>query len=443
MKTIASSRIVALAGVALMFCAALTACGSQPPSAASLHTAHVSVGELLYVVDGAASPGGGGTASQDIVAFHPGGSATSPVVTLPMGLTTQDHQRLYATTSAAGHTTITVYDTRVGTRLSVFTITGMYTMDGRGYAGAVLSPDGKWLVLRQLVPAAGSSAFALVDTQARKLAQTVVLAGDFDLDAVSPGGTMLYLLQNLNDVAHHYYVRAYDLTARALLETIIVDKTALDETKMTGTAVTRQMAPDGSIAYTLYIDPAHNRAFVHILPLGDGPNSAPFARCVDLPAGASSDLLHLYTLALSPDGTTLYAANAALGTVSAISLHGQEVFNDEVIATGHFAPASGGAASSDIARILYNGAALSTDGQMLYVTGVRGILAIRTSDLRLMNTYAVGHAFTGVILSANGESLYAAGPASGIIAISLSGNGTSRQLRVPVRSPWGIAWVSA
>jgi len=317
-------------------------------------------------------------------------------------------------------------------------------MDVQGYLRAVLSPDGRWLVLRQLGLAAGSSVFALVDTQARRLAQIVALAGDFDLDAISPGGTMLYLLQNLRDTAHHYYVRAYDLTAHSLLQTIIVDKTEWNGRNMSGTALTRQMAPDGSTAYTLYIDLASNYAFVHILPLGEASSNFPFARCVDLPVGASSDLLHFYTLALSPDGSTLYAANAVQGVVTAISLHGQQdIYDDHIVATGHFVPGNGGATQSDTARVLYNGATLSTDGKTLYVAGIRGIWGIRTSDLRLVGSYAMQQAFTSVAPSANGDSLYAVGPASGLAVMTWRGGSTLRSLQVPVRSPWGIVWVSA
>lgn len=222
-----------------------------------------------------------------------------------------------------------------------------------------------------------------------------------------------------------------------------MDKTEINETKMAGSTVTRQMSPDGGIAYTLYIEPAHNHAFVHILPLGDEPNSPPFARCLDLPAGASPDLLHLYTLALSPDGTFLYAANAALGVVSAISLHGQNVFDDRVAATEHFDAASSDTSQSQTARTLYNGAALSAGGQTLYIAGGRGIAVVHTSDLHLVSTYAVRQAFTGVALSADGESLYAVAPASGILLIPLTDGSTPRQLQEPVRSPSGIAWVSA
>jgi hypothetical protein len=52
-------------------------------------------------------------------------------------------------------------------------------------------------------------------------------------------------------------------------------------------------------------------------------SSTPFpaiARCIDLPVGSSSALLHYYTLTLSQDGKTLYAANAALGTIAKVNL---------------------------------------------------------------------------------------------------------------------------
>src|SRR5262249_1491657 len=151
----------------------------------------------------------------------------------------------------------------------------------------------------------------------------------------------------------------------------------LNEPQMQGTALTRQMASDGSVAYTLYINAAENKAFIHILPLADSANGPPLARCVDLPVGASPSLLPFYTLAQSPDGSYLYAANAALGLVSAVNLDRQTVFNDHIALSGRFDPKTGGMAPADIARALYGGAALSPNRQLLYVAGLRGIWAIR------------------------------------------------------------------
>jgi DNA-binding beta-propeller fold protein YncE len=406
-----------------------------------------SSGEVLYVVNGGAGAAGSGysySQSQGVVAVSAGAAARTPLLSLPMGLSTLDHQRLYAATIAGGRTTIAAYDTRTGTRGNAFDIAGSYSIAApAGYTGAVLSPDGRWLALRATTASAAATTFALVDTQARRLAQTVALPGSFDLDAISPGGGMLYLLQYLNDAERHYYVRAYDLHAQHLLDAIIVDKTELDETKMQGTAVARQMASDGSVAYTLYINPAQNHAFVHILPLGENANDVPpFARCLDLPAGSAPDLLHFYTLALAPDGATLYAANAALGLVSTISLHGQDIYSDQVERTGHFSPAAG-AATSDVVRSLYGGAALTADQRMLYVVGLHGIWAVRTSDLLPQQVYVAQQPFTGVALSADGGRLYAVAPQSGILLIPLAGGGTPHAIQEPVGSPWGIAWIAA
>src|SRR5262249_40564894 len=284
---------------------------------------------------------------------------------------------------------------------------------------------------------------AVLDTQTKRLVRTITLKGDFTLDAISPQGGMLYLIQNLGDAEHHYYVRAYDLTAGGLLDAIIVDKTEINEQQMQGTVLTRQMASDGSVAYTLYINAVENKAFIHILPLADTANEPPFARCVDLPVGASADLLHLYTLALSPDGSYLYAANAALGLVSAVNLDRQTIFNDHIALLGRFDPKAGGMAPADSARALYGGAALSPDQQTLYVAGLRGIWAIRTSDLHVQQIYMAQDAFTSLALSATSQYLYATDPVHGILLIPLGKGGASQPLPTLVQSPWGVFVIGA
>src|ERR1700680_4860778 len=150
---------------------------------------------------------------------------------------------------------------------------------------------------------------------------------------------------------------------------------------MTGTAVARQVAGDGSATYTLYVDTYRNIAFVHILPLDPG---FPFARCINLPVGKCSDLLRYYTLALSSDGTTLYAANGALGVVSEISLNNQgtsNIYSDQIVATGHFNPGVSNISNNDKTRMLRNGALLSSDQSTLYFAGLNGIWSVNTSDL--------------------------------------------------------------
>jgi sugar lactone lactonase YvrE len=113
--------------------------------------------------------------------------------------------------------------------------------------------------------------------------------------------------------------------------------------------------------------------------------------------GKSGDLLRYYTLALSSNGTTLYAANAALGTVSTISLF-DDFFDDHSSNTVHFDPGSVRVTNEEKTRMLHNGAALSSDQQTLYVVGIQGIWALDASALQLRGQYAPSEAFTGVAL---------------------------------------------
>src|SRR6266567_9155797 len=82
------------------------------PVATTMHpVATVPAGENLYVLDGY-TPSGSSSTKQQIVAFHPGSVNPVPLVTLPAGLTSQDHQRLYTATAANGQTTIAILNTR-------------------------------------------------------------------------------------------------------------------------------------------------------------------------------------------------------------------------------------------------------------------------------------------------------------------------------------------
>lgn len=435
MKSESLRRLASIVGV-LLLSATAAACGGQGSSATQQVTPGVPRGEMVYVLTG------GQAGERGIVAFHPTGDTAKAQVTLPMGLATADHARLFAAVTSSSRTTITAFETRTGMRGASFDIAGAYAMEASGYTGALLSPDGRWLVLRAAQQPAAKTAFALVDTQARRLAESITLDGSFDLDAVSPTGGMLYLLQYLDDADHHYYVRAYDLKAQHLLDAIIVDKTEVNETKMRGTAVARQMASDGSVAYTLYIDPANNHAFIHILPLADDANGPPFARCVDLPVGTDASLLHFYSLALAPDGSVLYAANGALGAAATVSLHGQNIYDDKVERAEKFAGQATGATPDESTRALYHGAALSPDLKTLYVAGLRGVWALDTVDLVARRSLAPQDAFTSLALSGDGRTLYATDPARGVIAIPLAG-GAEQALGTFPGAPRGIAWVAA
>lgn len=426
----------------------LAACGTSATTSNTTTSVAPSVppGENIYVLDGY-SPVGGPSYGQQIVAFHPASANPTTFVSLPTGLSSQDHQRLYTAIPANGRTTITVINTQSGSRVRTFVIPGSYSTSGTGYDSAVLSASGQWLAMRQSGQSATETTIALVDTQAGKLVRTIPLNGEYTLDAISPGGEALYLLQKLNDAPGHYYVRVYDVSGNILVQSPIVDKTALNpngDPNMTGVGLARQTSTDGKFAYTLYIDTRRNYAFIHELPLNDQINP-PIARCIDLPVGKSTDLLHYYTLALSADGSTLYAANGALGVVSSISITHSDppsIYNDKILNTTHFNPGSASISNSDRGRMLYNGSALSSDQKTLYFAGTQGIWTVNTSDLSMRGHYLTRQAFTGVALSGDNQTLYAVDPANGITLLSASTGQTQKVIQGPAHTPWGIEWIT-
>jgi glutamine cyclotransferase len=399
-------------------------------------------GENIYVLDGY-TPQGVANANQRIVIFHPGD--TQPAYTLPAGLTSLDHRLLIATQTHAGQTTVSVIDTRSGATLRSLTLAGSYSTAGQEFNNAVASYDGHWLALRRLDAPASPTTIALIDTQAGKLVKTIHLNGHFDLDAISSDGNGLYLLQRLTNGAGRYYVQLYQVSEGELYQSPIVDKSELNDPNMTGTAVARQVASYGAETYTLYIDTYHNIAFVHVLPLDPG---FPFARCITLPVGKSPDLLHFYTLTLSSDGQTLYAANGALGVVSEISLNTMgtsNIYSDQIVATDHFNPNVTNITGADTSRMLRNGAALSADQSTLYFAGLHGIWSVKTSDLRsghaAFRQELAQQSFTGIALSADGKTLYAVDPTSGITAFDVASQRAEQALQVPARAPWDIEWI--
>lgn len=439
---------------------ALASCGqavySTPPGPMSQRGVTLPPGETLYLLSAASAARtgaeGGGSGGQ-LVAVQAASVAPAALLSLPAGLLAADHTALYATrSSGSGGTTVERIDTRTGVTVRSLALPGIYTISGDGWGDATLSADGQWLALARSDQGGAKTVIAMIDTQTMRLTRIYTLDGTFTLDAAANGGHILYLLQTLDDAAHHYYVRAFDTQAGQLQPGYIVDKTELNETwNMAGYAVARQAASDGSVDYTLYIAPGLNQAFIHALPLSTDASGGFFAHCINLPVGASPDLLRFYTLVMAPDGSALYAADAALGVVATISLNGasSNIYADAVTATAHVAPANvastaasgAGAYAQPGQRPLENGAALSPDGKTLFVAGPGGVHVFDARTLASRGTYLAGQATTSVAAGADGRTLYAVNPVAGVSVIDLASGATLRTVRAPMSGLWGIAWV--
>jgi len=168
-----------------------------------------------------------------------------------------------------------------------------------------LSRDGRLLVLAS-PPLARATTFVLVDPHRMRIHGRTTLRGSWAFDALSPNGSLMYLIQYLgkpNAVAQPYAVRVFDWDKLQLLPGAVVDPREPGE-KMNGQPVSRTGAPDGW-TYTLYwrvgkspfvhaLDTVHRRAF-----------------CVDLPWKAPKWIyevglrVHRGTLALRRHGDTI------------------------------------------------------------------------------------------------------------------------------------------
>jgi DNA-binding beta-propeller fold protein YncE len=162
--------------------------------------------------------------------------------------------------------------------------------------------------------------------------------------------------------------------------------------------------------------------------------------CEDRREGGA--LARYYTLALSADGQTLYAANAASGIVASVSLGSSEVVGLDFRQIMAWDTGKLDQATLDATKTLRPSAALSPDQKTLYVAGPRGVWALDAQNLKAQRQYQSSAALSGVMASADGETLYAVEPgAQGIALIDLGSGEIQLLLRTPATNPSAIGWL--
>jgi hypothetical protein len=166
------------------------------------------------------------------------------------------------------------------------------TLDG-GTTG--LSADGRTLVLARLTSSfpAAATHLAVLDAGRLEVRRTIRLPGFFTVDAVSPDGRWLYLIQYADSVVD-YRVRALDTRTGRLAADDVVDPRSPGE-QMGGLPMTRAISRDGRWAYTLYGGGAET--FIHALD-----TVGRTAACVDLEMLPPDSDLSAVRLRVSPDG---------------------------------------------------------------------------------------------------------------------------------------------
>jgi hypothetical protein len=286
--------------------------------------------------------------------------------TLPLGVADRQWSVLYATAALGPTTVVTAYNPRTGTALRETTVDGSWALpvviDGGQPEG--LSFNGRKLILFDQAPEAGSSRFAMLDTSFSEPPEVVTLRGAFAYDATSPNGDAVYLVKHLsNGDPGHYEVRVYDMVTNWMAPDPIVDKRELDEL-MQGRPVARATSSDGTWVNTLYVK-EDGTAFVHQLDTVDR-----FALCADLPAMAQATdpaQAAAWRLVLH-NPMAPYAANGALGVVISVD-------SGTAPMTGELPAATAGGPADDLEL------AISPDGTMLYAAGADGLTTLSSARL--------------------------------------------------------------
>ncbi len=381
---------------------------------------------------------------------------------LPLGAVASDWSALYivaaATANGPPKTVVRALDPRTGALLRETTIDGAYALPLVSLDGMPggLSPNGDWLVLRKAPgQAVGDlqSQFSVLDTAFARPPRRVDLDidGPYEFDGISNDGAALYLIQYLSSPslsqAASYLVRYYNLATGALDPQPVVAKG--EDQVMAGTHHTSVAAPGGAWRYSLYMNNSYG-PFIHALNL-----PGRFAICVDLPKAGKEDQEKqmFWSMAISRDGKTLYAANGALGLVTELDISQDGVPQIRRTANLPAAPVASAGPLGALAALFaapvaeakpehgqgaIGAAALSADGKTLFALSERGLLAIDTRDLSLRERYLPDTPLSTLALSADGERLYAVSLEESTIVQLDASTGKLLGTIAGTRRPWGV-----
>lgn len=250
------------------------------------------------------------------------GAGPSPGVTFGSpGVVTRDGKVRYVALRAGSGTLVEAVRTRGGTVRKSRFLKGAFGIPLVAYDGSTggLSRDGRRLVV--YAPASGlapaKTRFVVLDRRTLRVRQHITLSGDFGFDALSPDGSLMYLIQLKgapNGSGLNYDVRALDVDSGRLYPGAIVDRREPDE-KMTGIPMTRVGSRDGSWAYTLYSKP-NGGAFVHALHTTHRE-----AFCIDLKLDVADDQLGKVRMRIGKNALVLRLRGKTIAKIDTRTLH--------------------------------------------------------------------------------------------------------------------------
>jgi hypothetical protein len=356
---------------------------------------------------------------------------------LPLGTPSPDWKHLYAVTG----NDLTDVDPETGTANRSLRLPGSYQLPPSTLSGVPggLSQNGQWIALESFDTAGEQptgSHFLIANTSLHSAPVRVDLQGFFAFDAISNDGSRLYLIEYLS--ASNYQVRIYDVGA-SLDPQIVVDKTDPKDS-MTGLRLSGIPSHDGGYLYSIYVRES-DAPFIHALTL-DG---SPIAFCIDLPGTGyrTNDNGFNWAIAMTGDGTRLYATNAAMGIVSEVDL-GSSLGVARSVRIDSGSSVAGLFAQDVSAKGLGPSSALvARDGKTLVAAAGSGIVWIDTGSLHASARSLTNWTVWSLALSPDGKFLYALGDSGKIAEISMDSRSVGATFDPGAGNPLALMRVEA
>lgn len=385
----------------------LTACGSTSPARHAPPVGQaVTSTDRLYVA-GSVGPKTG------IQVFDP---ATHALVRqLPLGVPSPDWRALYSVATTPKPQLVAT-DPATGVVLRTLDLPdASYELPPATLGGLPggLSQNGAYLVLSAPNYGQPTSRLLVVDASFNRAPVKVELAGNFVFDAISNDGIRLYLIQYVTSADYH--VRLYNVLSRYLETYVIADKR--EPGTMQGLRISGVFSHDGTWLYSIYARKDRG-PFIHALNL-DGH----YAWCIDFAESTSSsfgpdDLS--WSLALTPDGSLLYAANGATGEVVVINVQKQPQAVSRIAQLTHVPVASAFVVDAHAKEIGGNDAVVSADGETLVFAGVLGVTWVDLSTLKARTRQLTDQTVVSLALNPSGSTLYALGESGSIGVVPMT-----------------------
>jgi hypothetical protein len=379
--------------------------------------------------------------------------------TLPGGSLSSDRSILYAAeeTNGATQTLVRRIDIASERELGSFMLDGTYhaiwtdsgqnglSRDGRHLALSIYpyKVDGEWLTGYKVVDAGSGAIEATLDLKGQST---------YGFVAMSPDGRSLYLngplaLSPAGETDSG--IRVFDVPSSTLLPANAI----AGAVKQSGFRAAPVFSKDGRWMFSLDGGNQMGNCTSFDGPrCSPKPDERPYVLALDLVSrrmttvalpmeqkSTDFEKYLLWSLAVTPDGGTVYAINPALGLIDEIDARQMAIRRTSTIMVGR---ADAGLLATlgqllfpvaQAKRYITGGAIISPDGSRIYAVASKGISVIETATLASRPTYFVtDEEFDSLALTTDGERLYAVGNTKGTIVIVATRDAARLgQLKIP------------